>query len=59
MSEEELWQMAEQLTELGRRLSDLKISVDVPAVPALGIKERPLRPAALPVLGTFSEVLLE
>jgi SAM-dependent methyltransferase len=39
MSEEELWQMAEQLTELGRRLSDLKISVDVPAVPALGIKE--------------------
>jgi len=38
LSEAELWQMAEQLTELGRRLSELRLSIDVPAVPALGIK---------------------
>jgi hypothetical protein len=38
MSSEELWEMSEQLTELGRRLSDLKISFEAPAIPALGIK---------------------
>jgi ubiquinone/menaquinone biosynthesis C-methylase UbiE len=38
MSEEELWQMSQQLTELGRRLSDLQVTIDAPAVPALGIK---------------------
>jgi SAM-dependent methyltransferase len=38
MSEDELWQMAEQVTELGRRLTDLKVTVDVPEVAALGIK---------------------
>ncbi len=38
MSEEELWAMSRQLTELGRRLSDLHITIDVPAIPALGIK---------------------
>jgi SAM-dependent methyltransferase len=38
MSEEELWEMARQLTELGRRLSELRVTLDVPAVPALGIK---------------------
>jgi SAM-dependent methyltransferase len=38
LGEAELWQMAEQLTELGRRLSELQLTIDVPAVPALGIK---------------------
>ena len=38
MSEEQLWEMSRQLTELGRRLSDLKVKLDVPAIPALGIK---------------------
>lgn len=39
MSTEELWEMSVQLTELGRRFSELQIEVDVPAIPALGIKE--------------------
>jgi SAM-dependent methyltransferase len=38
LSETQLWQMAEQLTELGRRLSELAVTIDVPAVPGLGIK---------------------
>jgi SAM-dependent methyltransferase len=38
MGEEQLWEMAEQLTELGRRLSELEISFDAPEVTALGIK---------------------
>lgn len=38
MTHEELMQMSEQLTELGKRLSELNISLDVPAIPALGIK---------------------
>jgi len=38
MSEEQLWEMSRQLTELGRRLSDLRVTVDVPAIPALGIQ---------------------
>jgi len=38
LSQAELWQMAEQLTELGRRLSELRLTIDVPAVPALGIQ---------------------
>jgi ubiquinone/menaquinone biosynthesis C-methylase UbiE len=37
MSEQELWQMAEQLTELGRRLTELGITIEVPAIPAFGI----------------------
>lgn len=37
MTEEEAWEFAEQLTELGRRLSALGVTVDVPAIPALGI----------------------
>jgi ubiquinone/menaquinone biosynthesis C-methylase UbiE len=36
---EALWQMSEQLTELGRRLSALDVSFDAPAIPLLGIKE--------------------
>jgi SAM-dependent methyltransferase len=35
---EELWEMSEQLTELGRRLSELKVSIDAPDIPLLGIK---------------------
>ncbi len=35
---DELWAMSEQLTELGRRLSELKVSIDVPDIPVLGIK---------------------
>ncbi len=38
MSSEELWAMSEQLAELGRRLTDLNISFESPAIPALGIK---------------------
>ena len=36
---EALWQMSEQLAELGRRLSALNVTLDAPAVPLLGIKE--------------------
>lgn len=42
LSREELWAMSEQLTELGRRLSELKVSFDAPAIPALGIKGGPV-----------------
>ena len=35
---EELWEMSEQLTELGKRLSDLNVSFDAPDIPLLGIK---------------------
>jgi ubiquinone/menaquinone biosynthesis C-methylase UbiE len=38
MSKEELWAMSEQLTELGKRLSDLNVHLDCPDIPALGIK---------------------
>lgn len=38
LSYEQLWEMSEQLTELGRRLSDLNVEIDAPAIPALGIK---------------------
>lgn len=38
LSHEELWAMSEQLTELGRRLSDLAVSFEAPDIPALGIK---------------------
>ena len=34
---EELWALSEQLTELGKTLSELEVEVDVPAMPALGI----------------------
>lgn len=42
LSRDELWDMSEQLTELGRRLSDLKVSFDAPEIPALGIKGGPV-----------------
>lgn len=35
---EELWTMSRQLTELGKILSDLKIEIEVPDIPMLGIK---------------------
>lgn len=38
LSRDELWAMSEQLTELGRRLSQLNVSFDAPAIPALGIQ---------------------
>jgi SAM-dependent methyltransferase len=34
----ELWAMAEQITELGRRLSALNVQFDAPDIPELGIK---------------------
>ena len=37
MSEEEAWELSEQLTELGRALSSVNASVTVPDIPALGI----------------------
>lgn len=38
MTESEAWELSEELTELGRALSELKASVTVPDIPALGIK---------------------
>lgn len=38
MGEEEAWQLSEQLTVLGQRLSDLGASITVPDIPALGIR---------------------
>jgi ubiquinone/menaquinone biosynthesis C-methylase UbiE len=38
LSNEELWQMSRQLTELGRTLSELNIQIDFPDIPLLGIK---------------------
>lgn len=35
---DEMWQMSEQLTELGKRLSDLNVNIDVPEIPLLGIQ---------------------
>ncbi len=38
LSHNELREMSEQLTELGKRLQELKVEIDVPAIPLLGIK---------------------
>ncbi len=38
MSHDDLMVMSKQLTELGKRLSELNVKVDVPEIPALGIK---------------------
>ena len=38
MSNEALWEMSEQLTELGKRLGDLNVSFEAPDIPELGIK---------------------
>ncbi len=37
-TKEQLWEMSEQLTVLGKTLSDLKINIEVPEIPLLGIK---------------------
>jgi SAM-dependent methyltransferase len=37
-TKEQLWEMSEQLTLLGKTLSDLKINIEVPDIPLLGIK---------------------
>jgi SAM-dependent methyltransferase len=37
ISDEEMWQFSTQLTELGKRLSELKVSFDAPDIPLLGI----------------------
>lgn len=38
MTEEEAWELSEQLTELGRILSEVNANIDVPDIPALGVK---------------------
>lgn len=38
ISNDDMWKFAEQLTELGKRLSELKISFESPDIPLLGIK---------------------
>lgn len=38
ISKEEMWKFSEQLTELGKRLSELKVSFESPDIPLLGIK---------------------
>ena len=37
MSKEDMWVMSEQLTEFGKRLSELDVSINVPSIPLLGI----------------------
>lgn len=38
IKKEKMWEFSEQLTELGKRLSELKVSFDCPDIPLLGIK---------------------
>lgn len=38
ISSEEMWEFSEQLTELGKRLSELNVSFESPDIPLLGIK---------------------
>jgi ubiquinone/menaquinone biosynthesis C-methylase UbiE len=38
ISKKDMWNLSEQLTELGKKLSELKINIDVPEIPLLGIK---------------------
>jgi SAM-dependent methyltransferase len=38
LSKDEIWALSGQLTELGKTLSELNIQIDVPDMPALGIK---------------------
>lgn len=38
LSSEELWDLSEQLAELGRRLSELNVEIESPDIPAMGIK---------------------
>jgi SAM-dependent methyltransferase len=38
LSHQEMWQFSDQLTELGKRLTELNVKFDCPDIPALGIK---------------------
>ena len=38
MSKDELWGMSKQLTDFGKNLSELNVTLDVPDIPALNIK---------------------
>lgn len=38
LTNEEIWELSSQLTSLGKILSDLKLEIDVPDIPLLGIK---------------------
>lgn len=38
VSADDMWAMSEQLTELGKRLSELNVSIESPDIPLLGIK---------------------
>lgn len=38
ISNDEMWRFSEQLTELGKRLSELNVTFDAPDIPLLGIK---------------------
>ncbi|WP_088125103.1 class I SAM-dependent methyltransferase [Roseivirga misakiensis] len=38
LSNEQLWEMSQQLTELGKRLAELEVQLDIPEIPLLGIK---------------------
>jgi hypothetical protein len=38
LSNEQLWEMSAQLTQLGKKLSELNIEIDIPNIPLLGIK---------------------
>jgi SAM-dependent methyltransferase len=38
LSKDEIWALSDQLTQLGKTLSELDIEIDVPDMPALGIK---------------------
>ena len=37
--DDKMWEFSAQLTELGKRLSELKVSFECPAIPILGIEE--------------------
>lgn len=38
LSREEIWELSDQVTQLGKALAELDIQIDIPAMPALGIK---------------------
>ena len=38
ISNDEMWKLSEQLTELGKRLSELDVTFDAPEIPLMGIK---------------------
>jgi SAM-dependent methyltransferase len=41
LSRDQIWEMSDQLTQLGKKLSELNLIVDFPDVPALGIRGGP------------------